>query len=93
MLLDLNFEISEDLKLILSSLNELLESRWSTKKLRAVMEGNKDYIEEIWKEIIKLDILPYLSTLSLRDNVIINEVIGRKLLPGIVVSSIGASGY
>lgn len=54
MLLDLNFEISEDLKLILSSLNELLESRWSTKKLRAVMEGNKDYIEEIWKEIIKL---------------------------------------
>lgn len=91
MLLDLNFEISEDLKLILSSLNELLESRWSTKKLRAVMEGNKDYIEEIWKEIIKLDILPYLSTLSLRDNVIINEVIGRKLLPGIVVSSIVAS--
>ncbi|QGA68708.1 acyl-CoA dehydrogenase family protein [Sulfolobus sp. E11-6] len=91
MILDLNFEISEDLKLILSSLNELLESKWSTKKLRAVMEGNKSYTEELWKEIVKLDILPYLSTLSLKDNVIINEFIGRKLLPGIVVSSIVAA--
>ncbi|QGA53636.1 acyl-CoA dehydrogenase [Sulfolobus sp. E5-1-F] len=91
MILDLNFEISEDLKLILGSLNELLESKWSTKKLRAVMEGNKSYTEELWKEIVKLDILPYLSTLSLKDNVIINEFIGRKLLPGIVVSSIVAA--
>ncbi|AKA72729.1 acyl-CoA dehydrogenase [Saccharolobus solfataricus] len=91
MILDLNFEISEDLKLILNSLNELLDSRWSTKKLRSIMEGNKEYTEELWREIIKLDILPYLSTLSLRDNVIINEVIGRKLLPGIVISSVVAS--
>ncbi|WP_338603298.1 acyl-CoA dehydrogenase family protein [Sulfolobus tengchongensis] len=91
MILDLNFEIGEDLKLILNSINELMESQWSTKKLRAVMEGNKEYVEQIWKEIIKLDILPYFSTLPLRDVVIINEFIGKKLLPGIVISSMVAS--
>ncbi len=91
MLLDLNFEMSEDLKLIINSLKETLDSQWSTKKLRSVMEGNKEYVNQIWKEIIKLEILPYISNSSLKDVVILNEFIGSRLLPGIVASSIIAS--
>ncbi|AOL16434.1 acyl-CoA dehydrogenase [Sulfolobus sp. A20] len=91
MLLDLNFEISEDLKLILNSLKETLDSQWSTKKLRSVIEGNKEYVDQIWKEIIRLEILPYISNSSLKDVVILNELIGSRLLPGIVASSIIAS--
>ncbi|BDB98762.1 acyl-CoA dehydrogenase family protein [Saccharolobus caldissimus] len=91
MILDLNFEISEDLRLILNSIKELLDSKWSTKKLRAVIEGNNEHVEQIWKEIVKLDLLSYISNSSLRDAVIINELLGSKLLPGIVVSTIVAS--
>jgi len=91
MILDLNFEISEDLRLILNSIRELLDSKWSTKKLRAVIEGNNEHVEQIWKEIVKLDLLSYISSSSLRDAAIINELLGSKLLPGIIVSTIVAS--
>jgi len=91
MILDLNFEISEDLRLILNSIKELLDSKWSTKKLRAVIEGNNEHVEQIWKEIVKLDLLSYISSSSLRDAAIINELLGSKLLPGIIVSTIVAS--
>lgn len=91
MILDLNFEISEDLRLILNSIKELLDSKWSTKKLRAVIEGNNEHVEQIWKEIVKLDLLSYISNSSLRDAVIINELLGSKLLPGIIISTIVAS--
>ncbi|MEM0092652.1 MAG: acyl-CoA dehydrogenase family protein [Saccharolobus sp.] len=91
MLLDLNFEINEDLKLILNSIRELLDSQWSTKKLRAFMEGDQNLANQLWKEIIKLEILPYFSSLQLKDVIIINELIGSRLLPGIVVSSMIAS--
>ncbi|AGE71050.1 acyl-CoA dehydrogenase family protein [Sulfolobus acidocaldarius] len=91
MLLDPTFEMSDDVKLILGSIKELLDSKWDTKKFRSVLEGNKELTEQLWKDIIKLEILPYISNSPLRDAVIINELIGSKLLPGIIASSVVAS--
>ncbi|AHC51414.1 acyl-CoA dehydrogenase [Sulfolobus acidocaldarius SUSAZ] len=91
MLLDPTFEMSDDVKLILGSIKELLDSKWDTKKFRSVLEGNRELTEQLWKDIIKLEILPYISNSPLRDAVIINELIGSRLLPGIIASSIVAS--
>jgi len=87
MIISRDVYIDEELKLIISSLEEAINRTWSTKLLRSYMEGKTSVMNELYQELIKLEVLPYLHSTSLFNSSIINEVIGGKLLPGIIAST------
>ncbi|MEM0373897.1 MAG: acyl-CoA dehydrogenase family protein, partial [Sulfolobales archaeon] len=88
MIISRDVYIDEDLKLILSSLEESVRRTWNTKLLRSYSEGKTSVMNDLYQELIKLEIFPYINSTSLFNSAIINEVIGSYLLPGIIASTI-----
>jgi hypothetical protein len=83
--------ISEELAMIIKTLEESLNKCWNTKLLRKFIEGDYSVMNGLHQELLKLEIFPYLTSANLTDVAIINEVLGTKLLPGILASTIVAT--
>lgn len=83
--------ISEELGMIINTLEESLNRCWNTKLLRKFSEGDYSVMNALHQELLKLEIFPYLTSANLTDVAIINEVLGAKLLPGILASTIVAT--
>ena len=91
MLIDRNKYISEELAMVINSLEESLNRCWNTRLLRKFSEGDYNVMSALYQELLRLEIFPYLTSANLTEVAIINEVLGAKLIPGILTSTIIAS--
>jgi len=80
--------IDEELRLVLSSLDELMERNWSTTKLRTYAEGNAEVMEDLWAALSSFELFRYLETAKPRDLAILVERLSSKLPPGIVLTTL-----
>lgn len=87
MILNKKYYISEDLKLVLNSLEESINKYWNTKLLRKFYEGETLVMKELYNELIRIEVFSYINSSSLIESSILNELIGSKLLPGILATT------
>jgi Acyl-CoA dehydrogenases len=82
--------LDEDTSLILSSTEEVLRKSWSTKELRKYGNGEKEPLKLLLKELSNLGLFQYASQLKGRALVEMNILVGSRLLPGVISSSVAA---
>ncbi|AAK41407.1 acyl-CoA dehydrogenase [Saccharolobus solfataricus] len=84
MLLDV--ETNEDLELIKNSFNEFLSREWN-KYGSKKHEVSRDKIMEVFGKVKDLGIFQFIRETGLTNALLLNEIIGENLLPGIVAFS------
>jgi hypothetical protein len=83
--------ISEDLRLIVSSLEGSINKFYNTRLLRKFSEGEIGVMKELFDELVRIEIFSYINSSSLIESSILNDILGSKLLPGILVTTIIAT--
>lgn len=76
--------LDEELKLIISTISEAIDKNWDTKMLRRFAAGESSLMNNLYQELLRIELFNYLQSTELFNNVIVNELIGSKLLPGII---------
>lgn len=84
MLLDV--ESNEDLDLVKNSLKELLSREWTSYGAKK-HEVDKEKIMELLDKFRELGIFQFIRETTSVDSLIINEIIGENLLPGIIATT------
>jgi hypothetical protein len=79
--------VNEELRLILSSLDELMDRAWSTVKLRAYAEGDPGVLEDLWRAITEFGLFRYPEAARPSDLAVVTEKLSSKLPPGIVLTT------
>lgn len=85
-LLLLDVESNEDLELIKSSLNELLIREWSSFGAKK-HEVSREKILDLFNKFKELGVFQFIRETSLTNALIINELLGENLLPGIIATT------
>ena len=87
----IDLDLDEETSLIFKSVQGLIERDWSTKKLRKYAEGDQSKLDPIFEELAEMGIFEFVRDADARRGALLCELIGRKLLPGIVASTLIAS--
>lgn len=83
-------EASEETSLVLSTVKELLDQNWSSKKLRRFENGEADLLDQVDNDLKNIGIPQFVRDGGSRDVAQLSELLGRKLLPGLTVSTLAA---
>lgn len=87
----LETEASEETSLMLSSVRAMLEQKWSTKLLRNYESGGDfSIVDRIFKDLEDIGVFQFVRDGPPGDVALLCELLGSKLLPGIVVSTLAA---
>jgi hypothetical protein len=82
----LDVETNEDLELVKNSFGEFLIREWSKYGAKK-HEVSRDKIMETFSKVKDLGIFQFIKETSLTNALLINEIIGENLLPGIIAFS------
>ena len=87
----IDLDLDEETSLIFKSVQGLIDRDWSTKKLRKYSDGDQSKLDPIFGELAEMGVFEFVRDADARRAALLCELIGRKLLPGIVASTVIAS--
>jgi hypothetical protein len=86
-------ELDEETSLVLSSIENSLGRIWSTKKLRDYANGETKRADGVWEELSRLGVFQYMLDEDDQKISLLNEILGARLLPGILSLTLAATRF